>query len=276
MSGGKKQYGQVGRKDCLFYKPEDLKIITDPKHALYDPRVELPLDENLVLNIMVRGVKVAILARHDGGKMEVVDGRQRVRCAIEANKRLKAAGSPEITVPVIIERGADQDIFSVMIATNEHRQADGPVAKARKFSRLMDMGVTKKAACIEFGVSTVTGDNWLLLLNCDKKVQDAVDAGKASAEVAQILSKLPREEQVAKLDEMIAQGVARGSKGKRAAENAVGKTVRQHVRSVKEINAVLEILNAAGADEKLPDPKKLLKWVLGDDSAIAKKWRGEA
>jgi ParB family chromosome partitioning protein len=51
---GSKLYGAEGRGDVLNFKPEMLSVITDPKHPLYDERIELPVDEAMVLSIMRR------------------------------------------------------------------------------------------------------------------------------------------------------------------------------------------------------------------------------
>lgn len=42
--GAKNSYGAVGRGDTLSFRPEDLKVITDKAHPLYDPRVERQAD----------------------------------------------------------------------------------------------------------------------------------------------------------------------------------------------------------------------------------------
>lgn len=76
------------RENMFRVEPEKMVLVTDENHPLYDPRVHLPLRENLVLNIMAHGVKEPILIRKNGDTFEVVDGRQRVKHAIEANKRL--------------------------------------------------------------------------------------------------------------------------------------------------------------------------------------------
>jgi len=41
-----------GKRDAFMFDPEDLVLVTDEKSPLYDDRVELPVDESLVLNIM--------------------------------------------------------------------------------------------------------------------------------------------------------------------------------------------------------------------------------
>ena len=89
-------YGASGKTNVLSFETDALTIITDPAHSLYDERIHLPLDEAITLNIMALGVREPILVWKDPetGKVLVVDGRQRVRHAIEANRRLTARGEP--------------------------------------------------------------------------------------------------------------------------------------------------------------------------------------
>jgi hypothetical protein len=44
-------YGASGKTNVLMFEPENLHIVTDKAHPLYDERVNLPIDEGMVLNI---------------------------------------------------------------------------------------------------------------------------------------------------------------------------------------------------------------------------------
>ena len=87
-------YGASGKTNVLNFEPERLHLVTDRSHPLYDERIHLPLDESMILNIMDQGVLEPIIVWKDPetGLSCVVDGRQRVRHTVEANKRLAAAG----------------------------------------------------------------------------------------------------------------------------------------------------------------------------------------
>jgi ParB family chromosome partitioning protein len=270
--GVKNTYGSKARGDVLFFDPEDLVIVTDKANALYDERVEFEVDEKTVRNIMVNGVLQPVLGRRNGEKVEIVAGRQRVLAAREANKRLLKEGAEPVTVPVLWKRGDDATMLGIMISENEIRRDDTPMTKARKLQRLIDLGKSKKECAVLFGVSTVTVTNKLALLECAPQVQKAVESNVVSAEVAQTLSKLSHKEQVAKLDELIAAGTTKGLKGVRAAQQAVGKVVGLRVRSRKEMTAMLETMRETGEN---PDPKKLLRWCLGEDT-LPKRLTGES
>ncbi|MCQ3881098.1 hypothetical protein [Klebsiella variicola] len=49
-------YGASGKSNVLFFEPENLHLVIDTTHPLYDERVHLPLNEAVILNIMELGV----------------------------------------------------------------------------------------------------------------------------------------------------------------------------------------------------------------------------
>lgn len=49
-------YGASGKTNVLMFEPEKLHLVTDKTHPLYDERINLPIDEGMVLNIKELGV----------------------------------------------------------------------------------------------------------------------------------------------------------------------------------------------------------------------------
>ncbi len=49
-------YGASGKTNVLMFEPEKLHLVTDKNHLLYDERINLPIDEGMVLNIKELGV----------------------------------------------------------------------------------------------------------------------------------------------------------------------------------------------------------------------------
>lgn len=45
-------YGASGKTNVLMFEPENLHLVTDKVHPLYDERIHLPINEAMVLNIM--------------------------------------------------------------------------------------------------------------------------------------------------------------------------------------------------------------------------------
>lgn len=261
-----KQALEGTRLNAFGMDPNDLTIVgldTDdgPSNPLWDKRIDLPVDEALVRNIMVYGVQEPVLVRKNGDVPEVIDGRQRVRAAREANKRLEKAGSDIVRIPVMVRTGNDGHVFGVMVSTNEHRQDDGPIEKANKLSRYLDLGRSEDEACIAFGVSRATIRTWLAILNLDTSVQRAIDTGKVSPSAAAQLGSLPREEQKAQLDQL----VAAGAKGTKAAAQRI---MRAHRAPADENAATVApakrlVTKLLKANKKLEEPVMSAEFVRG-------------
>jgi len=275
MSDVKKAWGALGRGDLLYFDPEDLVEVHDKKSALYDERIHLGLDEAHVLNVMEVGVIEPIVVRRNGENdkgqpiVEVVDGRQRRRWAMEANRRLKKAGRELIRVPGITRKGDDADMFGVMITLNEVRKNDDAMTRAHKLKRYLDMGRSEEDAAIRFGKSIATIKNLLSLLEAGPEVQEAVSKGKISIQAAKKLSAIPKEEQSSALEQVVGAGPGPAANEKadkiRGKRGKVRKRVVKTRSQIKEMRTLLE-------SKKTSDPAQIgaamLGWVLGDDEAI--------
>lgn len=101
-------YGASGKTNVLMFEPENLHLVTDKTHPLYDERINLPIDEGMVLNIKELGVLEPIIVWKDpeNGLTCVVVGRQRVRHTLEANKLLLKEGKSPLLVPGVVKRGS--------------------------------------------------------------------------------------------------------------------------------------------------------------------------
>lgn len=55
-------YGASGKTNVLMFEPENLHIVTDKAHPLYDERIYLPLSEAMVLNIIDQGFLSRLLS----------------------------------------------------------------------------------------------------------------------------------------------------------------------------------------------------------------------
>lgn len=199
-------YGADGSTNLLSFAPEKLKIVTDKAHPLYDERHALPVDDATVRNMMAFGVLEPIIVTLDTetGEVLVVDGRQRVKNALEANKRLHAEGRPTLLVPATTRKGDNAaTLFGVMVATNELRQADPPLVRAAKMQRLKNLGQDDDAVALAFGVNKLTVQNTLSILDCSKPVQRAVEQGFIAMADARYLSRLTPAQQSAKVEEIV-------------------------------------------------------------------------
>lgn len=259
--GSKSFKGQkIPRKDCFMFAPEDLTLQTDKSNPFYDPRVEMPLDESLVQSIEALGIIEPVIVKREGELAVVVAGRQRVRAAIELNKRLAKQGTDPVRVPCLIQRGSDIDLYGCTIAENEVRRDDDPMAKAEKCARYINGGRTEAEAAVVFGVSTQTIRQWLKILELSAPVQKAVRRGEIATSAAVKLSALPVDEQKAALDEARKEGkpttqvAADLVRSRRAKTGKKTRTVRRR----KEIEQQLETWSDAPF-------APILRWFLGED-----------
>ncbi len=251
-------YGATGKTNLLMFDPLTLTIVTDPEHPLFDERVNLPLDEAMVLNIMHYGVVEPVVVRKntETDAVEVVAGRQRVRCAIEANKRLKAQGHEPRSIPGIVKRGDYGDSQAVMILENEIRRDDAPTIRAAKMNRMIARGASEAEVAICFGCSPQTVKNSLALLECASAVRTAVDRNQIPVTHALKLKGLSAAEQRDRVAELVAAGEGKSPREKsKAQRNIVDKGPR--MRSRKEIEAALAEARQGGWNAIC------LEWVLG-------------
>lgn len=220
------------RGNLWNFDPDQVVVIgkdteDGPEHELYDKRVNLALDESMVLNIMAFGVKQSVTVRKgSGGKPEVVDGRRRVLHAREANKRLAKAGDPLLTVPAVLEHGSTDHFEGVAISLNEIRLDDDIMTKAEKAVRLLQRnGNDIDKAALIFGVSGTTIKNWIKLVELAPKVKKAVSNGEISASAASQLHGLEKEQQVSELAKLTDSAKQSGKKKAttKSAKKATGK-----------------------------------------------------
>ena len=259
-----------GKRDAFMFDPDDLVLVTNEKSPLFDERVHLPVDENLVLNMMFapdgvpQGVlePVSVVRNTETGKIEVVIGRQRVKAAREANKRLKKAGLEPIRVPGLIQRTTAHKALGMIISENELRQNDTPLGRAKKAQRYIDLGRDESEIAVLFGISKASVKNLLSLLDAPAAVRNAVESGKITASDGYKLSKLePAEakEKVAELQESAPRtpGKKRSRNARKAREIVDGSKPKKI--SVKAENDVATDI-AAWLDQTWKDvPGELLK-----------------
>lgn len=262
-------YGASGKTNLLMFDPDKLKLITDKKHHLYDPRVEEDVQESVVESIMYRGVVEPIIVWKDPetGETCVVDGRGRTKAAREANKRLKKQGQPIKLVKAIIERGDPKNLMAVMVMANEGRTDVTATGRANMAKRLLEMGHDESTVAIVLHCSGSGLKNYLALLDCTAAVREAVEKGLIPATQAYKLSKLDPEEQRATLAKMLK--AAGGVKGKHARAKKMRQVTGNGHRTWTEIIALRETLDARD-DEEARNWLSALDWVLGKSESSPK------
>lgn len=248
------------KKIGMFF-PEELTLIRDRTHYLYDPRVENNFDDDIVKGIMEIGLSKSIDAqkiRMDDGTciLAVTDGRQGVINTIEANRRLVERGDKPIKIKVEVREEDEVLAIRRMTITNEHRVPDDPVTKGFKAKRLKDRGVPVELLCQDFRCVPETLSNWIKLTELCVHVQKLVQQDKMAMTAALKLRTLSPTEQKEKADEI----VAGTKKSKRGAGTQHTGVDRRRIKKIYEIAA-----------PKNDVAKMIFKWLVGeaDDDSVS-------
>jgi len=280
-SDTKKTYGAVGRSDLLHFDPEDLLVVTDKDHPLFDERALKNPEERVIASIIKKGIIKPVVVRKNGYDkdnkpiVEVVDGRQRVKAARIANMRLKAedADAVMIKVPAVIRSGTGKELFSITIATNEISEKDGPLIRAKKLKRYLEMGNSLEDAQVDFGVTLPTLKSLLAILDCHEDVQKALEKGRIGITHCKALSALPQEEQpaaLAKLLEKDETGEERSAEER--LEDVVGDRGKIRLRKQKT-KKQLKTFRKALEECRSPDAGlaiAMVDWFMGKPGALDK------
>lgn len=231
-------------KELKYLNPNHIVIVgidTDATDAdtLYDERIDMDIDENLVKNIIVYGVQQPILAREENGDYIVVDGRQRVRAAREANKQLSAAGEVQLKVPAVTVNGDDKRVTGIMISANEQRRDDEVLVKAQKAQRMLDLVGSVADVALSFGRTPQTINAWLRLAGADSSVHEAIQLGKISASAGVEIASLDRSQQAEAVDKMVAgkKSTAAGARSQKGGRKTQAGVKRSWVKKALSTDA---------------------------------------
>lgn len=265
MARERKARYDAKRTNAFYFDPDKLVIIgldTDdgPEHHLHDSRIGLPLDEGMIRSIMAHGVKVPIIVAKIDDKPHVVDGRQRVRHAREANRRLVAAGEPAVRVPAMDEKGNERQQQLLAIGLNEQRRADDVLVKAEKARRLRDRGFDDAEIGIAFGISTQAARQWLDVDSLAEPVKARISSGEVSATAARQVAGLDPTRQAEIIEGAVASGQTTVTEVKAAAKRAKGETVKKAPGK----RALRKMVEQAGPENATHPVVLGLRFALGD------------
>jgi hypothetical protein len=110
-----------------------------------------------------------------------------------------------------MQTGSPAELFRVNRSSHDDRKQLTPLQRALLMAHFSKHAGGLEPVATEFGCTVQTVKNNLALLNCSERVQQAIVAGPLAMTAAIRLSRLPRAEQDAKLDRMIARGATRGA-----------------------------------------------------------------
>lgn len=197
------QVADAPRSTVFRMDPDELVIIVDPNHILFDSGAVEPLDPLFVENICQYGVNTAVRARKNGDAFEVVYGRKRVRAARIAKER-----GIDIRVKVEVVKGDDADMVTQLVMENVARKEPDFVTLGKYVQRLLDMGKSWDSIGIACAKPTETVRRWHSILDLSEEIKSAVREKKIGVSAALQLKDLPREAQAPKLAEILEKGYA--------------------------------------------------------------------
>ncbi|MDR5802589.1 ParB/RepB/Spo0J family partition protein [Caballeronia sp. LZ001] len=250
-------YGASGKTNLLFFDPDKLVLVTDLNSPLYDPRVDLPVNEDLARNIDFQGVlqPISVVKNTETGETEVAVGRQRTKAAQLVNEWRRARGETPIQIPAQVYRGDRRTTLTAIIGENELREADTPLSRAEKMRRVMALGYSEAEVGTIFGCGIGTVRATIALLDCCADVRKAVESLRINVTHARQLSKLPPDQQRENVQKLVAAGQHVVGHARARAQRAVIGAAKPKLRGRKEITRELE--KSSG------DRAAALRWVLG-------------
>lgn len=175
-----------------------IRMITNPLDPEYDPRIDLPLDEEFIADLRRRGQLQPALgykAGMDGDAIVVVltVGRQRWKSILEIWSRMRAEGADMKHAPafkIIVSKAKDPaSRREERFAENCHRAEFGGIEKAREVARQLEIVGDDERGREDVRIlfnfkSPAAMDNCLALLDTTPKVQGLLTAGAISPTAA--------------------------------------------------------------------------------------------
>jgi ParB family transcriptional regulator, chromosome partitioning protein len=287
-------HGAAAKKDMLLFNDDQLTLVTDEKHPLYDERVHLEPTEAMILNVMQYGVIEPVIVWKDPEtrKTLIVDGRQRLKACREANKRIRKAGGEPHRISGITRRADAGTSVGLMISTNEQRIADTPLNLARKASRMLELGKTEAEVGVALGRAAGTVKNLIALLDAPAVVRHAVEQDKISISDGYKLAKLEPEEAKKKVEQLLKHaprvpGRKRSPNAKKAraivdgpskvttnGAATVAKDFDAGMRGFNQLENLQRELREASKSPARDAALAVVSWALGDDSLSFKELLG--
>lgn len=247
-----------------LFDPDQLLLITDERHPLYDPRALEKPDDALVQSMMTFGFKtsssIEVESTNDG--MVVVDGRRRVLAAREV-KRLQIKNGDEAVIRVRCLCSKDQP-FIGMILGNAHRKDESLLQKAAKAQRALGMGRTEQEVANLFGVTKQTIKNWLEAMLLPTDIKKALDADKITMTLALQLAKKPPEEQAQVLATAETTPI-RGEQGKARVKSPPKEEVSKKLTTAQVRKLHTALVEDGRANVNIELAAAILGYILGED-----------
>ncbi|MDP2869549.1 ParB/RepB/Spo0J family partition protein [Methyloversatilis sp.] len=201
----------------------------------YQPRTRMDPGslEELAESIRAQGIMQPILVREVAReRFEIIAGERRWRAA-------QLAGLTE--VPALVREIADEAALAMSLIENIQRENLNPLEEAAGVQRLIDeFGMTHEQAATAIGRSRSATTNLLRLLQLAEPVQEQLITGDLDMGHARALLTLPRADQIALANRVVAQGLTVRDTEKLVAQGGVAEQGGKRAASVPRDLARLE------------------------------------
>ncbi|WP_306475813.1 ParB/RepB/Spo0J family partition protein [Methyloversatilis sp.] len=201
----------------------------------YQPRTRMDPGslEELAESIRSQGIMQPILVREVAReRFEIIAGERRWRAA-------QLAGLTE--VPALVREIADEAALAMSLIENIQRENLNPLEEAAGVQRLIDeFGMTHEQAANAIGRSRSATTNLLRLLQLAEPVQEQLITGDLDMGHARALLTLPRADQIALANRVVAQGLTVRDTEKLVAQGGVAEQGGKRAASVPRDLAQLE------------------------------------
>jgi ParB family chromosome partitioning protein len=201
----------------------------------YQPRTRMDPGslEELAESIRAQGIMQPILVREVAReRFEIIAGERRWRAA-------QLAGLTE--VPALVREIADEAALAMSLIENIQRENLNPLEEAAGVQRLIDeFGMTHEQAANAIGRSRSATTNLLRLLQLAEPVQEQLITGDLDMGHARALLTLPRADQIALANRVVAQGLTVRDTEKLVAQGGVAEQGGKRTASVPRDLAQLE------------------------------------
>lgn len=243
------------------------------------PRAKEEVDEEFLESVRKEGVRLPVDVYRDGARVLTLEGRRRVkgaRIVWEENKKKGVKPEDNIAVRVNIRHGSPEELFKFNAQSHQGKKDLDPVQLAMlmaNFQKHASDDVEKTANVFACSVGKVR--QHLALLNLHPKVQREVSGFHLSIKNANKLAGLPREEQVAKLEEykseVIAPSESDGTNGTaRTAPPRRSIVIGPKPQPARVINRARVYVDSID-NETAKLVGQVLAWVQGEDDKVKDK-----
>lgn len=283
------------RSNLFHALPEQLTIIEDSEHWLYDPRVDTPPSKEFIEDIDKRGIIEPLIVTKEDDKVLVVVGRKRTKAVEIINKKRKRKDEELLRLPCMIRKGTKADLYELSVAENTHRKDDTIYETVVKATRLMALTSDPKRTGLALAKTPAQVQQLLKINDLHEDVQQALFQNKIGFVAALQFHDVPFEDQQEAIKKLLAnvkdseseeqeqeqeEGIeeSKPKKGRKKSKDKAHKGKKHPTVSAKQVKETLgkqsgvrglkEIEARLNTKNLPPDYRLALLWVIYRENEV--------